>query len=132
MGGSKDPAVLSEENLISLCRSCHRNIHEGGWSLERSDDGLRVVDSRTGSEVMRRLHHADFDASAFLALMGRLESSLSQALDLIPYLDDEQLVAAFRDSRSLGRRSWVLQAAILHEACLLYTSDAADDLPCVD
>jgi hypothetical protein len=116
MGGSKDPAVLSEENLISLCRSCHRNIHEGGWSLERSPDGLRVVNSRTGSEVMRRRYESSFDASAFLGLLGRLESSLSQALELIPYLDDEQLVAAFRDSRSLGRRSWILQAAILHEA----------------
>jgi hypothetical protein len=116
MGGSKDPVVLSEENLISLCRSCHRNIHEGGWSLERSADGLRVVNSRTGSEVMRRRYESSFDASAFLGLLGRLESSLSQALELIPYLDDEQLVAAFRDSRSLGRRSWVLQAAILHEA----------------
>jgi HNH endonuclease len=116
MGGSKDPAILSEENLISLCRSCHRNIHEGGWSLERSDAGLRVVDSRTGSEVMRRLHDSAFDASTFLGLLGRLESSLSQALELIPYLDDEQLVEAFRDSRSLGRRAWVLQAAILHEA----------------
>jgi hypothetical protein len=116
MGGSKDPVVLSEENLISLCRSCHKSIHEGGWSLERSDDGLRVVDSRTGSEVMRRRQDSNFDASTFLGLMGRLESSLSQALELIPYLDDEQLVEAFHDSRSLGRRSWVLQAAILHEA----------------
>jgi HNH endonuclease len=116
MGGSKNPAVLSEENLISLCRTCHRNIHEGGWSLERSPDGLRVVNSRTGSEVMRRRYDSSFDASAFLALMDRLESSLSQALSVIPYLDDEQLVAAFRDSRSLGRKSWVLQAAILHEA----------------
>jgi hypothetical protein len=116
MGGSKDPEVLSENNLISLCRSCHRKIHEGGWSLERSADGLRVVDSRTGSEVMRRRYDSSFDASAFLALMGRLESSLSQALELIPYLDDEQLVEAFRDCQSLGRRSWVLQAAILHEA----------------
>lgn len=115
-GGSKDPAVLSEENLISLCRTCHRNIHEGGWSLERSPDGLRVVNSRTGSEVMRRRYDPSFDASAFLGLMGRLESSLSQVLDLIPYLDDEQLVEAFRDCQSLGRRSWILQAAILHEA----------------
>jgi hypothetical protein len=103
MGGSKDPAVLSEENLISLCRSCHQNIHEGGWSLERSADGLRVVDTRTGSEVMRRRYDPSFDAATFLGLIGRLESSLSQALELIPYLDDEQLVEAFRDSRSLGR-----------------------------
>jgi hypothetical protein len=84
MGGSKDPAVLSEENLISLCRTCHRNIHESGWSLERSADGLRVVDNRTGSEVMRRLRDSAFDASTFLGLMGRLESSLSDALELIP------------------------------------------------
>src|SRR2546428_1393846 len=33
MGGSKDPAVSAEENLITLCRRCHQNIHEGGWQL---------------------------------------------------------------------------------------------------
>jgi len=65
---------------------------------------------------MRRRYDSSFDASAFLALMDRLEASLSEALELIPYFDDEQLVEAFRDCQSLGRRSWIMQAAILNEA----------------
>src|SRR5207249_1079076 len=36
MGGSKNPEVHSDENLMTLCRQCHRNIHEGGWVLERA------------------------------------------------------------------------------------------------
>ena len=116
MGGSKDPAVLGEDNLITLCRHCHRNIHEGGWELERSEAVLRVTDRRTGKEVMRRLAPQDFDAAAFFQLLNVIGGFLTQALTLVPYLDDEQLVEAFRASRALGKRSWLLQAAILYEA----------------
>ena len=55
MGGSKNPEVHSDENLTTLCRQCHRNIHEGGWVLERAAGLLRVIDVSTGHEVMRRL-----------------------------------------------------------------------------
>jgi len=116
MGGSKDPAVHAEENLTTLCRSCHRNIHEGGWELERSPEGIRITDRHTGREIMRRLHGSDFDASSFFQLLNVMDGSLADALTQVPYLDDEQLVEAFRASRSLGKRSWLLQAAILYEA----------------
>ena len=116
MGGSKDPAVHAEENLTTLCRSCHRNIHEDGWELERSPEGIRITDRHTGHEIMRRLHAPDFDASSFFQLLNVMDGSLADALTQLPYLDDEQLVEAFRASRSLGKRSWLLQAAILYEA----------------
>ena len=116
MGGSKDPAVHAEENLATLCRSCHHSIHEGGWELERSPEVLRLVDRRTGQEIMRRLHAPDFDASSFFQVLNLMDGSLADALTQVPYLDDEQLVEAFRASRSLGKRSWLLQAAILYEA----------------
>src|SRR2546428_9330448 len=116
MGGSKDPTIHSEENLITLCRRCHQNIHEGGWQLECSSQLLRVVDRRTGQEVMRRRYDPDFDPATFFHLLNVVDGSLTQALSAIAYLDDEQLVEAFRSSQSLGKQSWLLQAAILHEA----------------
>ena len=116
VGGSKNPAIHSEDNLIWLCRSCHSNIHEGRWRLERSPDGLRVVDKDTGEQVMRRLHHPDFDAPSFFQVLNVAEHSLSSLFQVLPYLSDEQLVEAFGYSRSLGKRSWLIQAAILYEA----------------
>src|SRR2546428_230662 len=116
MGGSKDPAVLGEENMATLCRRCHQNVHEEGWRLERSSRLLRVIDARTGQEVMRRRYDPDFDPATFFHLLNVVDGSLMQALSAIAYLDDEQLVEAFRSSQSLGKQSWLLQAAILHEA----------------
>ena len=116
MGGSNNSAVHADANIITLCRSCHRNIHEGGWELHRSQDLLQVVDRRTGEEVMRRARAQDFDPSALFQLLNVMDSSLVGALSLIAYLDDDQLVELFHASRSLGRRAWMLQAAVLHEA----------------
>jgi hypothetical protein len=116
MGGSKNLAVHADANIITLCRTCHRNIHEGGWELHRSQDLLQVVDRRTGQEVMRRARAQDFDPAALFQLLNVMDSSLVGALSLIAYLDDDQLVELFRASRSLGRRAWMLQAAVLHEA----------------
>src|SRR2546428_4366760 len=116
MGGSKNPEVHSDENLMTLCRQCHRNIHEGGWVLERASGLLRVIDVSTGHEVMRRFNTRDFDCASFFVFLERLERSLNEAVGVIPYLDDDQLVEAFRASRGFGKRSWVLQAAILYEA----------------
>lgn len=116
MGGSRRPLVHSEDNLITLRRRCHRNLHEGEWELERSPQVLRSVDRRTGQEIMRRFQASDFDASSFFQLLNVMDGSLADALTQVPYLDDEQLVEAFSASRSLGKRSWLLQAATFYEA----------------
>jgi len=115
-GGSKNPAVHSEDNLIWLCRSCHRNIHDGHWHLERGPNGLKVIDKGTGEQVMRRIHDSDFDAPSFFQVLNLADHSLSALFEVLPYLNDEQLVEAFSYSRSLGKRSWLIQAAILYEA----------------
>ena len=40
MGGTRNPAILSDANLITLCRDCHRKIHDAVWSLSRSAQGF--------------------------------------------------------------------------------------------
>ena len=116
MGGSKNPTVLAESNLMTLCRTCHRNIHEGAWTLEHSSSLVRVVDRRNGTEIMRRYCDPNFDAGRFLGALNLMESSLVAALGGVIYLNDEQLVEAFQASRSIGKRAWLIQAAILYEA----------------
>src|SRR3989441_9665051 len=116
MGGSRDKQVHAQSNLLTLCRRCHRNVHEGGWVLEVSETQLKVTDRRTGAEVMRRLYQNGFDTGAFLAGFNRIESIVGEGIGSIAFLDDEQLVEAFRISRTVGKKAWLVQAAILHEA----------------
>ncbi|MFC1999213.1 HNH endonuclease [Chloroflexota bacterium] len=115
-GGRKNPIIHSEDNLIWLCRSCHRNVHEGRWLLDRSPDGLRVIDKETGEQVMRRLQQPELDAPSFFHILNLAEHSLSSLFDRLQYLSDDQLVEAFSYTRSLGKHSWMMQAAILYEA----------------
>jgi len=116
MGGSRDASVHAQSNLLTLCRRCHRNLHEGGWSISLSETELRVTDARSGTEVMRRLYRQGFDASAFLSGFNEIESLLGEGIGSIAFLDDEQLVEAFRISRTVGKKAWLVQAAILYEA----------------
>jgi hypothetical protein len=116
MGGSKDSAVEAPENKITLCRTCHRNIHDHRWELRRSDQELTVVDPESGELVMRRLFNRDFDAPSFFHQLALSEDRLERLINDVPYLTDEQLVEAFACAHSLGKRAWVIQAAILYEA----------------
>ncbi len=116
MGGSKDPAVHEESNLITLCRGCHRNLHEARWELIRSEEGIRVLDARTGEETMRRLRNPGVDVSALFQVLNLAEDSLGRLHDALAYLTDDQLVEAYSYARSFGKRSWLVQAAILYEA----------------
>jgi len=101
---------------MTLCRRCHRNIHEGHWRLIRSPEGIQVVDKRSGQQVMRRLSNPGLDAASLLHLLNTAEDSLSRLMEALPFLTDDQLVEAFAYARSLGKRSWLIQAAILYEA----------------
>src|SRR2546427_12280220 len=116
MGGSRDKQVHAQSNLLTLCRRCHRNVHERGWVLTQSETELRVTDKRTGTEVMRRLYRQGFDSGALLAGFNQIELVLGNGIESIAFLDDEQLVEAFRISRTVGKKAWLVQAAILHEA----------------
>src|SRR5215208_2552021 len=116
MGGSRDPAVHDHANLISICRRCHINLHEGGWALERLPEGFRVVDRRSGRQVMRRLRDADLDAATLFRALTLIEASFAQVVDVLPYLSDDELVEAFASALTLGKRAWLVQAAILYEA----------------
>ena len=65
---------------------------------------------------MRRLSDPGLDVPALLELLNLAEGTLSQLLEALPYFSDEQLVEAFSYASSFGKRSWLLKAAILHEA----------------
>src|SRR5437899_1611278 len=80
MGGSRDKQVHAQSNLLTLCRRCHRNVHQGGWVLEVSETQLKVTDRRTGAEVMRKLYQNGFDAGAFLAGFNRIESIVGEGM----------------------------------------------------
>ena len=116
MGGTKNPAIHDDSNLMTLCRQCHRNLHEGRWKLIRDHDGIQVLDARTGHQVMRRLTSPDLDVPSVFQLFNLAEHSLVRLLDALPYLSDDQLAEAFGYALSFGKRSWLVQSAILYEA----------------
>ena len=114
MGGRDDPAIHDSANLMTLCRTCHQKIHRGTWTIQRSPEVLRVMETKTGDQVMRRHYDQSLDAPAVLHLLNIAEESLSTVLESIPYLSDDQLVEVFAYLRSIGKRSWLIQAAVLH------------------
>ena len=116
MGGSKDSSINDEDNLITLCRSCHRNIHEERWEFKRSAEDIRVFDTATGEQVMRRFRNPGLDVPSMFQILNLAEESVTCLLKALPYLTDEELVEAFGYAGSFGKRAWLLQAAILYEA----------------
>ncbi len=65
---------------------------------------------------MRRLYNPDLDIPSLFQLLNLTEDSLTRLHQALPYLTDEQLVEAFAYASSFGKRSWLIQAAILYEA----------------
>ena len=116
LGGSSDPAIHGEANLMTLCRPCHRKIHDGRWRLRRTPEGMQLLCPQTGELIMRRISDPHLDTSRLLHLLNLAEDSLSCLLQGLPYLSDDQLVEAYSRVGSCGKRSWVVQAAILYEA----------------
>jgi hypothetical protein len=116
MGGSADPAVHDQSNLITLCRPCHRKIHEGRWELERSPEMVRVLDRDSGQQVMRRLYNPGLDIPQLFHSLNLTEAFLARLQEALPYMSDDQLVEVFAYARSLGKRLWLVQAAVFYEA----------------
>ena len=107
MGGSRNPEVQDESNLITLCRTCHRNFHQGPWQLLRSQDGIKVVDQSSGEQVMRRWYDSDLDVPGLFQRMNLADDTLCQLREALPYLSDDQLVEAFAYAASFSKRSWL-------------------------
>ena len=116
MGGSKRPEIEAPSNKATLCRSCHTQVTEQRWHLERTDHQLLVTEVATGEVVLRRLFNPDFSPSQYFQELNLLEPQLEALLQGIPYLSDDQLVEVFQYLRSIGKQSWKVQAAILWEA----------------
>ncbi len=116
MGGSSRPEIEAPENKIAICRTCHIEITEHRWSLQRTPGELCVTLVATGETLVRRRFDATFDASAFLHRVTSVEATLESLLPGVPYLTDEQLVELFQQLRSVDKQAWKAQASILWEA----------------
>ena len=116
MGGSRNPDVHDDSNLVTLCRTCHNKIHRGQWELRRSESGIQVIDRKNGEQVMRRHYNPQLDPSDLFQLLNLVEDAIARLQEAIPYLTDDQLVEAFAYASSLSKRSWLVQAAVLYEA----------------
>ncbi|MEE8384314.1 MAG: HNH endonuclease, partial [Dehalococcoidia bacterium] len=116
MGGSRRPEIEAPSNKATLCRSCHTQITEQRWRLERTDRQLIVTDVPTGEVLARRLFDPDFSAPGYFQELNLLENRLDALVQGIPYLTDDQLVDLFSYLRSLDQHTWKAQAAILWEA----------------
>jgi len=116
MGGSRRPEIEAPSNKAVLCRSCHVEITEQRWRLERSESELVVTAVPTGEIVLRRLSDPDFDPSQYFQELNLVESQMNAIVRGVPYLTDDQLVDLFGYLRSLDQRTWKAQAAILWEA----------------
>ncbi len=106
------PRSEDASNKAVLCRSCHTQVTEQRWRLERTQSQLAVTDPETGrllvdgcSTAVRRSSSRDL-----------LELRLDALVQAISYLSDEQLVDLFLYLRGFDQRAWKAQAAILWEA----------------
>ncbi len=116
MGGSGRPEIEVASNKAVLCRSCHTQVTEQRWRLERSESQLTVTEPETGEVVARRLFDPDFKPSEYFQELNLLELRLDALVQGIPYLSDDQLVDLFLYLRGFDQRAWKAQAAILWEA----------------
>ena len=95
MGGSRRPEIEDPSNKAVLCRSCHTEITEQRWRLERSETELVVTTVPTGDVVLRRLSDPDFDPSRYFQELNLVESQMNAIVQGVPYLTDDQLVDLF-------------------------------------
>ncbi len=116
MGGSSRPEIEAASNKAVVCRSCHSQITEQHWRLERTQDQLIVTEVATDAVVARRLFSLDFKPAEYFQELNLLELRLDSLVQGIPYLSDEQLVDLFLYLRGFDQRAWKAQAAILWEA----------------
>jgi len=116
MGGSRRPEIEAAANKAVLCRTCHTQITEQRWRLQRTETELMISDVATDGVVARRLRDPNFNPSQYFQELNLLEAQLDGLVQGIPYLTDDQLVDLFGYLRNLDQRTWKSQAAVLWEA----------------
>ena len=89
MGGSRNAVVHDESNLMTLCRSCHGNLHDGRWRLERDSKGLRVFDVRTSKQIMRRLSPTDGTPDAPFQVFNLDAAGFDTLIEQLPHFTDD-------------------------------------------
>ena len=106
IGGRQDPSIYDPANLMTLCRQCRQKLHRGTWTIRRSHEVLRVMDTKTCEQVMRRHYDQGVDTPTLLHLLNVAEESMSRVLESISYMSDDQLVEVFGSLRSIDKLSW--------------------------
>ncbi len=108
-----------DENLVLICRDCHRRHHDLGVLLiEAEEGGVRFTDLETGeTAVHRRIPQvatgpSDITDAAALILNFLDLASFSQAIKGEP---DEVLEHLYDQMREIKHMAWQAQAAIIAE-----------------
>lgn len=63
MGGTADPEEADRENVVALCRNCHREGHAMGWGTWQGRYGLDL--EAEAVETWKRWESEPADARAY-------------------------------------------------------------------
>ena len=123
-----DELVVSREEAAKTEARWRRNLEERRRQsrLKRASASLptqhrtrpelvsiREPRDKAKSRIVERMDQIMF---GLFEQMNQVEEFLSRLSQSLPYLADDQLVEAFAYASSYGKRSWLIQAAVLYES----------------
>uniref|UniRef100_A0A6H1ZGI8 Putative homing endonuclease n=1 Tax=viral metagenome TaxID=1070528 RepID=A0A6H1ZGI8_9ZZZZ len=100
--------VFDESNIVELCRPCHNRVHSHEWELCQEGEDLVLYE---GEEEIKRMPPLLTEEEKNLLFEGleRGEEALEEVGHCLPRLTEEELVAVYEKSKSIGQRSWQTQ-----------------------
>jgi hypothetical protein len=108
----------TEENLVLLCRSCHRKRHEELLKLQREGNELVIYDVETGQAQRKPIvPHRALGPSRLLDQAHAIRSWLELVSfgEVLAAEPDEVLSSLYDALRDMKHRLWMAQAAIIAE-----------------
>lgn len=118
LGGGDEP-----HNLLATCAACHFQLHKekvggDGWSVQRTETRLAVIDNATGELIVERHFDPRFDQGLYITYLDKIEEMIGVLTDQAKYLDEEGIKAAAAAARKLNGRAWILEAELIYHAML--------------